>query len=265
MQFTKDMKVMCKSPVRLLATLFACFGTGTMSANAQVMSLDSEFTEITVCTQEWEGDTNADGSGLYWEMFDAVFEPVGVKITAKFMPHKVSIAKIRNKSCDIAMGGYMNEFADVLYTDWPHEVEAVFALHSRDVKFSDVRSFKGKKSAWLQDYGFQLLLPAGIDFREVRNEVVGLLLLERGTIDYFVDYEVTMQKAASQAGLDLSNFAITPVPELSKPVYPMFRHDERGTKLVKLFDRRMNELHDSGTLDLMFERNGLGPYPAPRD
>jgi polar amino acid transport system substrate-binding protein len=36
-------------------------------------------TEIILASEEWANATNRDGTGLYWDIFRAVYEPVGIK------------------------------------------------------------------------------------------------------------------------------------------------------------------------------------------
>jgi polar amino acid transport system substrate-binding protein len=251
------------TPAYLIVTWLACFGVGMAPARAQEPAAAAGITEISVCTQEWEGDTNTDMTGLYWETLIAVFEPLGIKINPTYMPYKISIVRVRDKTCDIAMGGYMDEFPDLLYPHWPHETEAVIAVHAIDTEFKDKKSFIGKKIAWLSEYGFEAYLPAEIDYEEVRSEALALRMLERGRIDYFVDYVETVNKAAAETGIDLSGYTLSPVAALSELVYPMFRRDDRGATLVGLYDRRMAELHKDGALDRLFEKHLNGRYPAP--
>ena len=250
-------------PAYLIVVWLTCFGAAMGPAQAQGPSAATDITEISICTQEWVGLTNADMAGLYWDTLKAVFEPVGVKINVIFMPYKISIVRVRDKACDIALSGYLNEFSDLLYSPWPHEIEAVIAVHANDTKFSGQRSFISKKFAWVSDYGFELYLPADIDYTEVRSEALGLRLVERARVDFFVDYEPVVRKAAAEISFDLSGYTLSPVTALSKMVYPMFRHDERGATLVSLYTRRMAELHRDGTLDLIYKKYKNGLYPAP--
>jgi len=251
------------APAYLITSWLACFGAGTAPAHAQAPLAAAGISEISVGTQEWVGSTNADMTGLYWDTFKAVFEPVGVRLNVTFMPYKVSIIRVRDRECDVAMGGYLGEYPDLLYPQWPHETDGVIAVYASDTKFSSGRSFIGKKSDRVSDYGFEQYLPTGIDYVEVRSEALGLRLLERGRIDYFVDYEANVVKAAAETRVDLSKYTLSPVTELSKLVYPMFRHDDRGVILVSLYNRRMAELHKAGTLDLIFKKYQNIPYPAP--
>jgi polar amino acid transport system substrate-binding protein len=247
--------------VYLLIAFLACFGTARTHAQEQSAGI----TEISVCGPEstWRDAANVDTSGHFRDIIKAVFVPLGVKINLTFMPYKISIARVREKACDIALGGYTNEYSDLLYSQWPSEIESVTVVHASGAKFEDQRSFVGKKIAWLQGYGFEIHLPANIDYTEVRSEALGLRMLERGRLDYFLDYAETITSAAAQIGIDLEAYTLSPVPALSQPVYSMFTNDARGRSLVNLHDSRMAELHKDGTLDRIFEKYGLGLYPAP--
>jgi hypothetical protein len=51
----------------LIVVWFTCFGAGMGPAQAQGPSAATDITEISICTQEWVGLTNADMAGLYWD------------------------------------------------------------------------------------------------------------------------------------------------------------------------------------------------------
>ena len=248
----------------LLAWL-GCLFAASAPAHAKDALAASSQAAVKICTQSWNGTTNTDMTGLYWDTFYALFEPLGIKINGAFMPYKLSILRVQNGDCDIAFSAYMNEFDLVLFPKWPHEIQRVIAVHDADTIFTSQRSFIGKKSAWLTDYGFEKFLPAMIDFEEVRSEALGLRKLERGRIDFFVDYETNVKKAAAATGVDLSQYTLSRVNVLSQKVYPMFRLDDRGHGLVNLYDSRMAELYEDGTLDRIYAKYRVdrGDYPAP--
>ena len=192
-------------------------------------------------------------TGLYWEPFLAVFQPLGVKIEPTFMPHHISIVRVRERSCDIAFRGYVDEYPDLYYSHWPQELEEVLAVHPSTTTFKDVGSFVGQKIGWVNGYGFEALLPTDTNYKEVRSEGFGLKMLEQGRLDFFLDYQLTITTAAARIGLDLSAYTLTPVAELSQLVYPMFRPDKHGVKLLEIYNRRMAQLHKDGTLDLILK------------
>ena len=164
----------------------------------------------------------------------------------------------------MALSSYQNEYSDVIYPRWPQEVEEVVAMHRKDLPLRSARDLVGKKSAWVKDYHFEQFLPDSIEFSEVRSVALGLRNLERGRIDFFLDYAETVNDTASEMGQDLSAFNMTPVKELAKPVYPMFRDDERGAQLSSIYNERMSQLHKDGSLDRIFAKYEKGKYPTPQ-
>lgn len=253
----------------IVAWLGVC-GAGLLPASALGASTTPSIEKIEVCTQEWANLTK-DKTGLYWDIFTAVFQPLKIKINRKLMPYKRSIDKVKEKTCDIALGSYKDKDHDVLYSQWPLEIEAVIAVHASGAKFSD-DSFSNKKFGWVKDYEFEDVLEdvldekdVKIDFTEVRSMAMGLKMLNRGEFDYFLGFEPDLKEAAEAASFDLSAYAISPVPKLSQMVYPVFRKDDRGEELVNLYSRRMAELHQDGTLDLIYAKYKSGAYPAPSD
>ena len=136
-------------------------------------------------------------------------------------------------------------------------------MHSKATTYSNEQDLLGKKLAWLRDYHFEQYLPKGVEFKEVRTEILGMRMLDRGSIDFFIDYEPTIVKAAEEGGVDLSKLKLSEVLVLAKQVYPVFRDDARGQQIMAIYDRRMAELHADGTLDRLFRKYGYDGYPAP--
>ena len=237
---------------RFFALLLVATWVSATSAQDQASTSADDISEVVIFTQEWEGDTNADMTGIYWETLRAVFEPIGIELKVTFMPYNVSIIRVKAAECDMALSSYMNEYPELLYPDWPQEIEEVYALHGKSTRYRDQNSFVGKKSAWINDYHYEQFLPAGIDFTEVRSVALGLRMLERDRIDFFLDYDESIRSAAEETGVDLTGFVFSRVTKLAKRVYPMFRNNDRGRALVEIYDRRMAVLHKDGTLDRIF-------------
>ena len=57
-------------------------------------------TEIIMASEEWTNATNRDGTGLYWDIFRAVYEPVGIKtkFVIQSFDGSVSLVKKRDKN-----------------------------------------------------------------------------------------------------------------------------------------------------------------------
>lgn len=247
----------------LVATL-TCLLLATSTANSQEQDPAADgITRISVHTPIWDEYINEDWSGIYGETFKAVFNPAGIEIDLTITPYESSIKQVQKKQADVAMSVYRNEYPGVLYPHWPQELEKAVAVHSKSITYTNEKDLLGKKLAWLRDYHFERYLPKGVEFKEVRTDILGMRMLDRGSIDFFIDYEPTIIKAAEEGGVDLSTLKLSPVTALAKPVYPIFRDDARGQKIMAIYDRRMTELHADGTLDRLFRKYGYDGYAVP--
>ena len=63
-------------------------------------------TEIILASEEWANATNRDGTGLYWDIFRAVYEPVGIKTKFIIRSYKGSVSLVKKNQADAAVGIY---------------------------------------------------------------------------------------------------------------------------------------------------------------
>lgn len=249
----------------LICITTACLLFVGLAANAQEPATANGITRITVNTPQWDGFISKDLSGIYGETFQAVFSPLGIEIDLTITPYELSIKRVQQFESDVAMGVSLNFDPGVLYPKWPQEVEKAIAVHAPSIAYSSEQDLLGKKLAWLRGYRFERYLPEGVEFEEVRTEILGMRMLERGRVDFFIDYQPTILKAAEKGNVDLSKLKLSNVKALAKPVFPIFRQDARGRKIMTIYDRRMAELYADGTLDRLFRKYGYDDYPAPKN
>ncbi len=117
-----------------IALIFV-FGSTCLSAIA-----GNNPSEIIMASEEWTNATNRDGTGLYWDIFRAVYEPVGIK--TKFIIQSY-MESVLNKGI-IEVSRYM--------------VETVLEL-DRYLVFADIR--KGRKLKKIFDHRFPRLVKSG--------------------------------------------------------------------------------------------------------
>ena len=53
--------------------------------------------EIIMASEEWTNATNRDGTGLYWDIFRAVYEPVGIKTKFVIQSFDGSVNLVKKK------------------------------------------------------------------------------------------------------------------------------------------------------------------------
>ena len=80
----------------LLCSVLFCSG-----ALAQAAELD----RVRIASEAWPGHTNADGSGLAWDIFRKVFEPVGVQLAIQSVPYTRSIGLVQRGEADAWVEG----------------------------------------------------------------------------------------------------------------------------------------------------------------
>lgn len=93
----------------------------------------AEPAQIRIASETWEGHTHADGSGMAWEIFRAVFEPAGVQLDIQSVPYTRSIGLVQRGAADAWAGSYLNEVTQgVFYPRWNYDADQIAALGLRD-------------------------------------------------------------------------------------------------------------------------------------
>ncbi|OZG75023.1 hypothetical protein BTA51_01070 [Hahella sp. CCB-MM4] len=221
--------------------------------------------EITVVCEEWAGFTNSDGSGAYWEIVRAIYEPEGIKVKSKTMPWKRAEEFVRSKAGDALVGAYFDpsqDNAEFQYPKWHISVEdpvVVIFKKSRLPLWSaeGMQFLAGKRVAWIRGYNFDKegWLNAPVEVFEISTVVQGLRLLEIDRVAGLLDYSINIRAAAAQAEIQLDDYSMQ-VANPGKKLYVKFSNTSRSKKLIKIFDSRMSELAANGTITAIYRRWG---------
>ena len=67
-------------------------------------------TEIILASEELANATNKDGTGLYWDIFRAVYEPVGIKTKFIIRSYKGSVSLVKKRQADAAISPSLYSF-----------------------------------------------------------------------------------------------------------------------------------------------------------
>ncbi len=117
-----------KKAIILLAVVMAIY------VSPHAMAEDSS---IFVVAEKWEGYTNDDGTGLYWELLRLVYEPIGIKLKYKNFPYARAQKMVRGKKADAIAGPYKGEFEPAIFAKWHIDRDAVGASYK-----------KGRRDKW---------------------------------------------------------------------------------------------------------------------
>lgn len=214
--------------------------------------------QIRIASEAWENHTHADGRGLAWDIFRAVYEPAGVQLSIQIVPYTRSLGLVQRGAADAWVGSYLNEVKErVFYPRWHYDSDNIVALGLASSPAPTLESIGSFRLAWVRGYEYQRYLPGLHQYREVMRRDGILGMLDQGRTDFYLDALDEVEYILSGIS-DPSRYRINPLIML--PLYLGFSDNPRGRTLAELFDKRMDVLVANGSLRPIFQR-WQQPYP----
>ncbi|WP_442513792.1 substrate-binding periplasmic protein [Pseudomonas promysalinigenes] len=213
--------------------------------------------QITLVSEEWVDYTNADGTGVAWDVLRKVFEPAGVHVVAQSAPYSRAVGLVKRGEADAWVGSYKQENADNLYPKWHFDMDHIYALGLASKPAPTLAALGQYRLAWVRGYDYGSYLPNVSNYREVQRRDGILPMLEHERVDFYIDAKTEVDYVLGQTSQP-ERFRSTHVAEL--PLYLAFSRAGQAQALCELFDQRMAELVRSGELKPIFER-WKQPYP----
>ena len=212
-----------------------------------------DITSIKLASEAWEDFTNADGTGVYWDLFRAVYEPAGIKVEFEIVPYIRATKMVQNKQVDAVVGVYEDEFEPALFPKWHFDYDVVAAVFKKGKvdQWAKEESLDGK-IGWIRGYEYDQYLTKEVDFIEVDSRKSAFKMLEVGHLDFFLDAEVDIESELEKEIINADEFQTETIFNLN--LYLAFADNERGKGLKEIFDSRIEELVTSGELKPIFEK-----------
>ncbi|PHR58901.1 MAG: hypothetical protein COA44_01790 [Arcobacter sp.] len=198
--------------------------------------------QIIIATESWKGATNRDGTGLYWEIMQRVYEPLGYSIIKKHVSYSEATELVHSNNADIFLAAYKDEKSFALYPKYYFDQDIVVAIFRHET----IEEWKGKESldgltlGWIRGYDYDKYLNVKMKIKESSNRINGLKQLKSDRIDVFIDEKEDIQVYLSKAKLSSKEFAKKTILQLK--LYPAFTKSKKGKKLMKIWDERMKNL-----------------------
>ena len=230
-------------------------------------ALTTSTKEILVVSEPLPGLTNPDGTGLYWDMLRAIYEPQGITVKIEAVPLKRALAMIADQTADAMLGHYRGDSNDVIFPQWHYSTQNISAIFKKgSLIWNGPQSLAGKRVAWVRGADYDKYLTVPVLGEEKSDHIGPLLMLNAGRIDAFLDDRTellkTFQLSADRLkkdGFERDQYQIENVLELK--LYPAFADTPRGRKLAEIFDDRMPQLLSSGKLKAVFEQWNFETFP----
>jgi polar amino acid transport system substrate-binding protein len=232
-----------------------------LSLASWAMAADALPKQIHLVSEEWIDYTNADGSGVAWDVLRKVFEPAGVKVVPQSAPYSRAVGLVKRGEADAWVGSYKEENDDNLYPRWHFDMDHIYALGLASKPVPTLATVGQYRLAWVRGYDYSSYLPNAHNFREIQRREGILPMLEHERVDFYIDAQTEVDYVLGQASQP-ERFRSTHVAEL--PLYLAFSRNEHAKALCDLFDKRMAELVHNGELKPIFE-HWKQPYPFTAD
>lgn len=211
-------------------------------------------TEIIMASEAWSNATNRDGTGLYWDILRAVYEPIGIKTKFIIRTYNGSVNLVKKNRVDAAVGIYPDQVQGGLFSQYPFIKDHVLVLfkQSRVTQWDGQDSLRHRAVAWIKGYCYDQFLEVPVKKKEFNRRETILRQLDSDHIDFFLDTRNNMESVLNRGIVEVSGYKVETVLALDR--YLVFVNNRKGKKLKIIFDRRFPHLVKSGEIDRLFAK-----------
>lgn len=213
---------------------------------------------FSVVAPVWDEFTNTDGTGLYWEVLRAIYEPANITVKTANVPwHRGMKMVTKYRVYNAIVGEDKSTEEDVLFTDYAIDVEysSVLSLSTRNLDWNGPSSLSGKNVGWMKDYN--LIEPEDRDFslHEYRTVEQGLEMLESGALDYMIEEWDEIAEVVADTKREMTTYRMDEMPEGSD-VFVVFASGSISEALIKVYNENLPIIYKSGQLNAIYEKWG---------
>lgn len=208
---------------------------------------------IEISTPQWNGFTNKDGTGLYFDLVKKVYSLSNIKVNYTFVPWPRAVKYVNENYKDAMLGAY-NTDEESIYPQYPIDVEYTLVIFKKDSlkDWKGVESLVGKTVYWVRGYNYHEYIKPKLDWRELQDTAQGLKLLEKDRIKFFIDSNNTLKPKLKELNIDTSEYVIKTV--LTKNLYVRYSRTKKSQELIKIFDKNMATLLKSRELEKIYNK-----------
>jgi len=221
---------------------------------------DLEISAISIVTPQWDGQTNKDGTGLFFEIARNIYESEGIKITYDFFPWKRSKRMVSFTEADAMFCMWKKEAADekLLIPKYPMSIEYTGVLFKKERirNWEGIMGLGGKRAVWLRGYDYHTTsYLKDIKFSkwtEVDEYYHAWDFIIKELYDFYIDALNDMDQYIRINKVDMSPYRLEIL--WSERGYMVFSDTEKSKKLIKIFDTEIIRLHNSGKLKEIYQK-----------
>lgn len=210
--------------------------------------------EIILASEEWSNATNKDGTGLYWDIFRAVYGSVGIKTKMIIRSYDGSVSLVKQQKADAAVGIYPDAIRGAVFSKYPFVKDYVLVLFKKDraAQWDGQKSLRNRRVGWIRGYPYDEYLEVPVIKKEFYSRETILLRLDRDQIDFYMDTRNNVEAVLNKGIIDVTRYTVETVLELDR--YLVFADNNKGKKLKYIFDHRFPLLVQSGEIERLHDK-----------
>ena len=236
----------------MILGLILCIATGAYA-------LEAEKTEtIHIATPVWEGQTNEDGTGLFFDIIRAVYEPAGIKMKFQIMPWKRAVQTLLSGRADAVLDMYLEDLeTDMIAPKYPLLKEFTVAIFKKErIKdWKGAESLSGLDLIWIRGYNYhnsRHLKGIKFNWSEIDDYDTAWRMLAKNRADAYLEAYTDAENYIKENKTDMNLYQMETIG--GDKGYMVCKKSPKSEELVKIFDRRIVELLASGELEKIFAK-----------
>lgn len=215
---------------------------------------------INLVTATWEGFTNPDETGYYFDILNRVFPAPEWQLNVQFVPFARTLYLIEHNRVDMILSVYKGDIKKSLLSEHAVEIDAIDAAVTPDIAASwvGIESLSHKKVQAMLAYRYNMLTPVPMYYEESSDMLTMLNSLNAGRIDAVLDYRKNILSLVPKLK-EPQNFVIIQ-GVLKAEAFFAFANTEKGRMLKQHFDVAHKRLIDSGEQERLFTETKANGY-----
>ena len=209
---------------------------------------------ILVTAESRHHATEEDGTGLYWDILRAVFEPQGIQVASYNTSFGRAIGLVRYRQADAIVGVYERE-ADthgLLLPDMHLDSDVVSVVFKKGhISWQGWQALDGLHIGKVRGYSIDERLDYDLRPHRLRNHHQLLHYLKKGDLDVVVNTRNNLRIDMQQGQLDPEQWEVITVD--ARPFFVAFANTPRGRLLAQKFDTGMSQLIGTAKLGTLYE------------
>jgi len=213
---------------------------------------------INIATPAWEGQTNEDGTGLFFDIIRAVYEPGGIKMKFQIMPWKRAVQEMLAGRADAVLDMYREDIAEEMTApNYPLLTEFTVAVFKKEriTDWKGAESLSGLDLIWIRGYNYhngRHLRGIKFNWSEIDDYDTAWRMLAKNRADAYLDAYTDATAYIKENNVDMNLYRMETIGR--DKGYMVCKKSRKAEDLIRIYDTRIIELLASGELKKIFDK-----------